>query len=80
VLRRQFENVAEHNWWNPRERAKYLIAAVQGRVSNVLHGVSKGAPYEETPEALEDRFRDQHLAAAYRRQLKTRTKLFGKSL
>jgi hypothetical protein len=32
----------------------------------VLHGVSKGATYEEILVALEDRFGDQHLAAVYR--------------
>jgi hypothetical protein len=44
----------------------YLITALKGRATDGLHGVPKGATYEETPDALEDRFGDQHLAAAYR--------------
>jgi hypothetical protein len=40
-----------------------LIAALQGRASDLLHGLPKGATYEETLEALEDSFVDQHLAA-----------------
>jgi hypothetical protein len=63
----------------PRE-VTYLIAALQGRACDVLHGVPRGATYEETIEALEDRFGDQHLAAAYRSQLKTRTQKPGESL
>jgi hypothetical protein len=46
----------------------------------VLHGVPRGATYEETIEALEDRFGDQHLAAIYRSQLKTLTQKAGESL
>jgi flagellar motility protein MotE (MotC chaperone) len=36
--------------------------------------------YEETIEALEDRFEDQHLADAYRSQLNTRNQKAGESL
>jgi hypothetical protein len=36
--------------------------------------------YEETLKALEDRFRDQHFAAAFCSQLKTRTQRAGESL
>jgi hypothetical protein len=36
--------------------------------------------YEETPQALEDRFGDHHLSTVYRSQLKTRTQRAGKSL
>jgi hypothetical protein len=46
----------------------------------VLLGVLKGATYEETLETLKDHFRDQHLAVAYRSQLKTRTQAVGESL
>jgi hypothetical protein len=80
MYRRQFETVADHNRWMPQEKATYLIAALQGRACDVLHGVPRGATYEETIEALEDRFGDQHLAAAYRSQLKTRTQKAGESL
>jgi hypothetical protein len=57
-----------------------LITALQGWATDVLHGLPKGATYEETLEALEDRFGDQHLAPAYRNQLKTRTQRVGESL
>jgi hypothetical protein len=79
MFRRQFETAADHNRWMPRE-VTYLIAALQGRAYYVLHGVPRGAMYEETIEALEDCFRDQHLAAAYRSQLKMRTQKAGESL
>jgi hypothetical protein len=80
MFRRHFETVAEHNCWMPREKVTYLIAALQGRACDVLHGAPRGAMYEETFEALEDRFGDQHLAAAYRSQLKTQTQKAGESL
>jgi hypothetical protein len=80
MFRRQFETVADHNHWTPWEKATYLIAALQGRACDVLHGVPRGATYEEAIEALEDRFGDQHLAAAYRSQLKTRTQKAGETL
>jgi hypothetical protein len=76
---RQFETVADHNRWTPREKTTYSIAPLQGRACDVLHGVLRGATYEETIEALEDRFGDQHLAAAYRSQVKTRTQKAGES-
>jgi hypothetical protein len=79
MFRRQFETVAEHNRWTPLEKATYLIAALQGWACDVLHGVPRGATYEEAIEALEDRFGDQHLAAAYRSQLKARTQKAGES-
>jgi hypothetical protein len=77
MFRCQFQTVAEHNHWTPREKATYLIAALQGRACDVLHGVPRGSTYDETIEALEDRFGGQHLAAAYRSQLKTRTQRAG---
>jgi hypothetical protein len=80
VFRRQFETAAHHNCWTRQEKSIYLITALQGRSTDVLHGVSKGATYEETLEALANRFEDQRLAAAYRSQLKTRTENVGDSL
>jgi hypothetical protein len=80
MFRCQFKTVADHNCWMPREKVTYLIAALQGRACDVLHGVPRGATYEETIEALEDGFEDQHLAAAYRSQLKTQTQKPGESL
>jgi hypothetical protein len=53
---------------------------LQDLATDVLHRVLKGANYEETLEALEDHFGDQHLAAVYCSQLKTRTQGAGKSL
>jgi hypothetical protein len=77
VFRRQFEIVAEHNCWTGQEKSTYLITALQGRVADVLHGIPTSATYEETLRAFEDRFGDQHFAAAHRSQLKTRTKSRG---
>jgi hypothetical protein len=79
MFRRQFETIAELNRWMPREKATYLIAALQGRASDELHWVPTGATYEEAINALEDRFGDQHLAAAYRSQPKVRTQKAGES-
>jgi hypothetical protein len=42
--------------------------------------VPKVPTYEETLHALEDSFGDQHLAAAYRSKLKTRTRVIRESL
>jgi hypothetical protein len=47
-----------------------LITAMQGRATNVLHGVPKRATYEEILKALEKDFGNQYLAAAYWSQLK----------
>jgi hypothetical protein len=46
----------------------------------VLHSIPTNVTYEETLQALEDRFIDQHFAAAYSSQLKTRTQRAGESL
>jgi hypothetical protein len=53
---------------------------MQGRAIVVLHGIPKGATYEETLQALDDRFGEEHLAAAYRSQLKVRTQNVGEPL
>jgi hypothetical protein len=73
VFQRQFETVAEHNCWTRQEKSTYLITSLQGQATDVLHGIPKSATYEETPQALEERFGDQHFAATFRSQLKTRT-------
>jgi hypothetical protein len=80
VFRRQFETAAEHNCWTHQEKSTYLITALQDRAANVLHGIPTSATYEETLQASEDRFGDQHFAAAYRSQLKTRPQRVGGSL
>jgi hypothetical protein len=73
VFRRQFEIVAEHNRWSNREKSTYLITALKTRAADVLPGIPANTTYENTLQALEDRFGDQHFAAAYRCQLTTRT-------
>jgi hypothetical protein len=76
----KFETVAEHNCWMRQEKSTCLIIALQGRATNVLHGVPKGVTYQETLEALKDHFGDHAFAAEYRSRLKTRTQWVGKSL
>jgi hypothetical protein len=80
VFWHQFETLAEYNCGTRLEKSIYLITAMQGHATHELHGVLKKATYEETLGALEDRFGDQHLAAAYRSQLKSRTQGVGESL
>jgi hypothetical protein len=63
-----------------QEKSTYLITSLQARATDVLHGIPKSATYEETLQALEERFGDQHFAAAFRSQLKTRTQKAGESL
>jgi hypothetical protein len=77
VFGRQFQTVKEHNCWTHLEKSTYLVTALQGRATDVLHGVPKGTIYDETLEALEDRFEEKDLAVAYRSQLKTRTQAVG---
>jgi hypothetical protein len=52
LFRRQFETVAEHNCWTRQEISTYLITALQGRATDVLHRVPKGATYDETLKSL----------------------------
>jgi hypothetical protein len=61
-------------------KSTYLITVLQGQTTSMLHGVPKGATCEETLKALEESFGDQHLAAAYCSQLKTRTQGVRESL
>jgi BMFP domain-containing protein YqiC len=79
VLCLQFEAVARHYKWAHCVKATRLVAALQGEASDVLHGVPERAMYEETVEALEDRFGYHHMAAAYHSQLKARTQDDGES-
>jgi hypothetical protein len=80
VFRHVFETVAEHNGWTPKEEFKYLITALEGRATDVLHGIPKGATYEEILQALEDSFGEELFAAAYRSQLNARMQKAGESL
>jgi hypothetical protein len=79
VFQRQIETVAEHNCWTRQGKYTYLITALQGRAADVLHGIPTSTTYEETLQTLEDRFGDQHFAAAYRNQLETRSQRAGES-
>jgi hypothetical protein len=80
VFRRRFEIVVEHNRWSDREKSTYIVTALKGRAADVLYGIPTSTPYEETLQALEDRFRDQHFSAAYHCRLTTRTQKAGESL
>jgi hypothetical protein len=64
----------------PKEKSLYLITALEGRATDELHGISKGATYEEILQALEDGFREELFAAPYRSQLKVRMQKAGESL
>jgi hypothetical protein len=68
-----FEIAAEHNHWSDQEKSTYLIIALKGRAADVLPRIPTNTTYEDTLQALEDRFGDQHFAAAYHCQLTTRT-------
>jgi peptide subunit release factor 1 (eRF1) len=80
TFRRQFETVAKHNMWSNREKSTFLITALKDRAADVLAGIPINTPYEDTLQTLEDRFGDQHFAAAYRCQLTTRRQKAGESL
>jgi hypothetical protein len=73
VFWRQFDTVAEYNCWTRLEKYIHFITVLQDRATDVLHGVPIGAIYKETLETWENLFVNQHLAAAYRSQLKIRT-------
>jgi hypothetical protein len=76
----QFKIVTKHSCWMHQEKSTYLIDTLQGWATVVLHGVLKGATYEEILEALDDHFGDQYLAAMYCSQLQTRTHGVGESM
>jgi hypothetical protein len=63
-----------------QEKSTYLSTALQGRATDVLHGIPKSATYEETLQALDYRFGEEHFAAEYRNQFKVRTQKVGESL
>jgi hypothetical protein len=48
VFRCQFETAAEHNYWTCQNKSTYLITALQGWATDMLHGVPKSTAYEET--------------------------------
>jgi hypothetical protein len=53
---------------------------MEGWAADVLYGNPRNATYKETLQGLEDRFEDQHFAAAFHSQLKTIIKKAGESL
>jgi hypothetical protein len=80
VFQCQFKIVAEHNHWSDWEKSTYLITALKGQVADVLPGISTNTTYEDTFQALDDSFEDQHVATAYRCHLTTRSRKAGESL
>jgi hypothetical protein len=79
VFRRQFKSVKQHNYWTPRKKATYLIAAVSRMAAHIPHGVPTGATYEEVTEATENRYRDHHMEKAFHSQPK-KIQVTGESL
>jgi hypothetical protein len=67
MFQRRFETVVEHNQW-------------LHWVADVLPSIPTNTTYEDILQALEDRFSDQHFAAAYRCQLTMTTQKAGESL
>ncbi|XP_069687229.1 TATA element modulatory factor-like [Periplaneta americana] len=80
IFRRQFEATAAHNGWTPAEKTTQLLTALQGQASEILHSVPEDGTAAEIMAALEGRYGDHQLAAAFRTQLKTRVQQSGESL
>jgi hypothetical protein len=80
VFHRQFVAAAIHNVWTPREKAAHLLSVLQGQAADVLHSVPAEASYEDIVGALQDRFGDHQLAAAYQSHLKARVQTGGETL
>ncbi|XP_069698171.1 uncharacterized protein [Periplaneta americana] len=80
IFRRQFEATAAHNGWTPAEKTTQLLTALQGQASEILHSVPEDGTAAEIMAALEGRYGDHQLAAAFRTQLKTRAQQSGESL
>jgi hypothetical protein len=62
VFWRQFEIVAEHIHWSHQENLTYLITALKSWAADVLHSIPTNVTYEESLQALEDRFVGQQFA------------------
>ncbi|KAJ4438245.1 hypothetical protein ANN_14184 [Periplaneta americana] len=80
IFRCQFEATAAHNGWTPAEKTTQLLTALQGQASEILHSVPEDGTAAEIMAALEGRYGDHQLAAAFRTQLKTRVQQSGESL
>jgi hypothetical protein len=50
VFSPQFETVAKHNGWTRQEKSTHLITALQGRATDVLHGIPIGVTFEQTTQ------------------------------
>jgi hypothetical protein len=72
VFHRQFEEAAVQNNWTSNEKAAHLVSVLQGKAADILHTVLADEKYEDNFGAVQDRFGDHQLAAAYRSQLKVR--------
>ena len=53
---------------------------LQGKAADILHTVPAGAKYDDIVGALQGRFGDHQLAAAYRSQLKARVQASSETL
>jgi len=80
VFHRQFEAAAVQNNWTSNEKAAHLLSVLQGKAADILHTVPAEAKYEDIVGALQDRFGDHQLAAAYRSQLKARVQASSETL
>jgi hypothetical protein len=69
-----------YNQWSDQEKSTYLTTTMKGRENNVLPSIPTNMTYQDTLQALENRFGDQHIAAAYHCQLTARTQKVGESL
>ena len=72
VFHRYFESAAVQNNWTSNENAAHLLSVLQGKAADILHTVPAEAKYEDVVGALQDRFGDHQLAAAYRSQFKAK--------
>jgi hypothetical protein len=53
VFRHQFETVAEHNCWTCQKKSTYLITALQGQATDMLHGDLKARPMRKHGRPLQ---------------------------
>jgi hypothetical protein len=56
--------------WTPSEKALYLIANLNEPAVHILHGIPIGATYVKVTKALENRYSDHYLKAAFHSQRK----------
>jgi hypothetical protein len=80
VFHQQFEAAAAQNNLTSNEKAAQLLSVIQGKAADFLHTVPAEAKYEDIVEALQDRFGDHQLAAAYRLQRTARVQVSSKTL